>query len=192
MARLLLFHHALGLTPGVEDFARRIREAGHDVLTPDLYGGATFESLEDGVANAEDLGFLELVEAGEKEAAELPPDTVYGGFSLGALVAHNLAQNRAGARGALLYHHGDVPIAMFGDTWPQGVPVQLHAARGDEFLELPVVEGFVDEAGRGADARLYLYEGSGHLFTDSGLPEYDSAATALVLQRSLALLGELD
>jgi dienelactone hydrolase len=188
MARLLLFHHALGLTEGIRDFAARITEQGHEVITPDLYDGVTFDALHDGVAHAEGLGFLDLVASGEKHAAALPADTVYGGFSLGALVAHNLAQNRAGAAGALLYHHGDVPVAMFGEAWPLGVAVQLHAARGDEFLETPVVEEFVEEVGRVADARLFLYEGSAHLFTDSSLPEFDPTATDLVLQRSLTLL----
>jgi dienelactone hydrolase len=43
MAEVVLFHHALGLTPGVVAFADALRATGHTVHTPDLFGGRTFE-----------------------------------------------------------------------------------------------------------------------------------------------------
>ena len=42
MAEVVLFHHALGLTPGVIAFADELRRAGHTVHTPDLFEGRTF------------------------------------------------------------------------------------------------------------------------------------------------------
>src|SRR6185312_16310674 len=39
MAEVLLFHHALGRTPGVLAFADLLRTQGHTVHTPDLYDG---------------------------------------------------------------------------------------------------------------------------------------------------------
>ena len=45
MAEVLLFHHALGLTPGVIAFADQLRAAGHAVHTPDLYAGRTFSNV---------------------------------------------------------------------------------------------------------------------------------------------------
>ena len=50
MATVLLFHHLQGLTPGVVAFADALREAGHTVHTPDLFGGRTFASIEEGAA----------------------------------------------------------------------------------------------------------------------------------------------
>ena len=41
------------------------------------------------------------------------------------------------------------------------------------------------------EAELFLYPGDAHLFTDSSLPSYDAAATALVLERVLAFLARL-
>ena len=46
MTEILLFHHALGLTPGITEFAGHLRGAGHTVHTPDLYDGHTFRTVE--------------------------------------------------------------------------------------------------------------------------------------------------
>ncbi len=48
-AEILLFHLAQGLTPGVIEFADKLRKAGNIVHTPDLFEGRTFNSIEDGV-----------------------------------------------------------------------------------------------------------------------------------------------
>ena len=40
-----------------------------------------------------------------------------------------------------------------------------------------------------ADAELYLYPGSAHLFTDAPLADYDESAASLVLERSKEFLG---
>lgn len=45
MVEVLLYHHAQGLTQGVEAFAGELRK-GHDVIVPDLYEGATLRFLE--------------------------------------------------------------------------------------------------------------------------------------------------
>ena len=103
MAEVLLFHHAQGLTSGVVAFADDLRAAGHTVHTPDLYAGRTFQTLEEGVAHARELGFDNVTAAGVQAADGLPADLVYGGFSLGVAPAQQLAQTRPGARGALLF-----------------------------------------------------------------------------------------
>jgi len=56
MAEVLLFHHAQGLTPGVKAFADELRSAGHTVHTPDLYDGKTFDTVDEGVAHAREVG----------------------------------------------------------------------------------------------------------------------------------------
>jgi dienelactone hydrolase len=188
MAEVIVFHHAQGRTDGVLEFADRLRRVGHGVVVPDLYEGATFERLADGVSYAEDRGFDNLIGAGVAAAEEHPPEVVYAGFSLGALVAHKLAQTRPGGKGALLYHHGDVPVTMFGESWPDGVDLQLHLNERDEWAELNTVHEFVNMVQRSAEASLFLYPGSGHLFTDSSLPEYEDSSAVLVVERTLAFL----
>lgn len=190
MAEVVLFHHVQGLTEGISAFAAKLREAGHVVTVPDLYDGATFTTMEEGFAHAQQLG--ETLDAKTRQVmAGLPQELVYAGFSLGAMTAHELAQTRDGARGALLYHHGDVPIDTFGDAWPEGVDVQIHVAEGDEFYEADVVEDFVEQAGKTARAELFLYPVSGHLFTDSSLPVYDADSADLVMDRTLRFLARV-
>lgn len=179
MAEILLFHHALGLTAGVRAFAGRLRAAGHSVHLPDLYEGRSFTGLAEGVGHAEAIGFLTIIERGRRAAEALPPGLVYAGMSLGVLPAQALAQTRPGAKGALLLH-SSVPLAEFGGTWPEAVPLQLHVMENDAWGDVEVARGI---AGTVPEAQLFLYPGDRHLFTDASLDDYDAAATELVLAR---------
>lgn len=182
----MLFHHAQGLTPGVRAFADELRAAGHDVHTPDMYEGRTFESIEQGVAHARQVGFDVIMERGRTAGQDAPAESVYAGFSLGVMPAQALAQTRPGARGAILISAA-LPPSEFGSGWPEGVPLQIHAMADDPWMEedLDVAR---EIAATVSGAELYLYPGSGHLFTDRSLPDYDERATALLMQRVLDFL----
>jgi dienelactone hydrolase len=104
IAEIVVFHHAQGVTPGVLSFADDMRAAGHVVHVPDLYDGAVFADVSDGVRHAQQLGFDTFIERGRVAAEALPKEIVYAGFSLGVLPAQMLAQTRQGATGALLFH----------------------------------------------------------------------------------------
>src|SRR5689334_10864689 len=134
MAEVILFHHSQGLTPGIVAFADELRRAGHTVHTPDLFEGRTFGAIEEGMAFAESMGFPdEILKRGAAAVADLPNGVVYAGFSLGVLPAQNLAQTRAGARGALFFY-SCVPVSAFGGVWPRHVPVQIHGMDNDPFF----------------------------------------------------------
>lgn len=191
MAEVVLFHHAQGLTPGVEHFAQRWRDAGHVVVTPDLYEGRTFDSVEEGVAYAQEVGFTTLLERGRSAGEACPASSIYAGFSLGVVPAQALAQTRPGASGALFFH-SCLPLSEFG-PWPDGVPVEIHAMDADPYF---VAEGDIDAArelvASVEGAELYLYPGEGHLFADDSLATYDADAASLLLERTLAFLARLD
>jgi dienelactone hydrolase len=188
MAEIVLYHHALGLTSGVVALAEELRAAGHTVHTPDLYESRTFGTVDEGVAHAQAIGFGEVIERGVRAVEALPAGLVYAGISLGVLPAQKLAQSRPGARGALLLE-ACVPATEFGAVWPDDVPVQVHGMDADPSF---AGEGDLDAArelvGQARDAKLFLYPGDQHLFTDSSLPSYDPAAAALLMRRVLAFL----
>ncbi|MGH8866850.1 MAG: dienelactone hydrolase family protein [Actinomycetes bacterium] len=188
MAEIVVFHHAHGLTSGVRDVAEGLRRAGHTVHTPDLYEGRVFDTLEEGMAYAQEVGFGSILERGRLAAEGLGSELVYVGFSLGVVPAQMLAQTRPGARGAQLIH-ACVPTSEFGGDWPQGVPVQIHGMDADEVF---VDEGDLDAAralvATTSDAELFLYPGKQHLFTDNSLPSYDEKATSLLTERVLRFL----
>ncbi|MER7901202.1 dienelactone hydrolase family protein [Streptomyces sp. NPDC096046] len=187
MTEVVLFHHSQGLTPGVAAFADELRAVGHTVHTPDLFAGRTFDSLEEGQGYVEQLGFGEMTERGVRAAELLPQDAVYAGFSLGVLPAQKLAQTRAGARGALLFH-ACIPVSEFGAAWPDGVPVQVHAKEADPFFAEDIDAACALVSDR-ADAEMFLYPGDQHLFADNSLPSYDPDAAKLLTQRAIEFLS---
>ena len=193
MADVLLFHHAQGLTPGVHAFADDLRAAGHTIHTPDLFDGRTFASIDEGLDYIKGIGFEAMTERGVRLADDLPAELVYGGFSIGAMIAQKLAQTRPGARGALLFYSA-IPISgewAFG-PWPEGVPVQIHGMDNDPIF---VGEGDVEAAreivANVDDAELFLYPGDQHYFADSSLPSYDADATALLTKRVIDFLNRV-
>ncbi len=191
MAEIVLFHHVQGLTEGVHRLADELRAGGHTVHTPDFFEGATFDSIEEGFAALRARGEGAHDTWVESVVAELPAKVVFVGISLGVMPAQRLAQTRPGAAGALLLE-ACAPASAFADRWPAGVPVQVHGMERDPFFGL---EGDVDAArelvAQADDGELFVYPGDVHLFTDSSLPAYDEAATALVVDRALEFLDGL-
>lgn len=186
MTTLLLFHHAHGQTAGFLAFADELRGAGNTVHAPDLYDGNTFQDLDEGVAYARQVGFGEIIRRGSAAAEELPADIVYSGFSLGVMPAQSLTQTRPGARGAIFYS-ASLPPSEFESPWPEGVPLQVHMMDADPWADedRPAAEALVEQI---ADGELFLYPGSGHLFADASLADYDEQAAGLLKERTLAFL----
>lgn len=185
MTEVVVYHHAQGLTRGVLAFADRLRAAGHSVVAPDLYEGAIFDSLEAGVTHAEAIGFDTIIARGVAAAAVVPARSVYVGFSLGVMPAQQLAQSRPEALGAVLLH-ACVPPAYFG-PWPHALPAQLHVMEHDERGDVDIAR---ELAATSESVELFLYPGHRHLFADASLPDFDPAATTLVIRRVLAFLEE--
>ncbi len=195
MAEVVLFHHVQGLTDGVRAFAAELAKGGHTVHTPDLFEGEQPATIDNGIALVQLIGDEELERRANAAVAGLPPGLVYGGFSFGGATAQGLAQTTPGARGALLYE-SCVPITgewSFG-PWPDGLAVQIHGMEDDPFFadegDLEAARELVAIVGPRL-AELFTYPGDKHLFTDSSLPSYDAAATALVLRRSAEFLDKL-
>jgi dienelactone hydrolase len=188
MAEVVLFHHAQGVTDGVEAFADNLRQAGHVVHTPNLYVRGPFATFEEGVRYAfNDIGLDGLVKRAELAVHDLPTEVVYAGISLGVMPAQMFAQTREGARGVLLFH-SFVPHTAFG-SWPQDLPGQIHAMEDD-----PIFNGSGDLESAwtlrlvAPDVEVFLYPGDGHIFTDSTTTWFDAEASALVMERVLAFL----
>jgi dienelactone hydrolase len=197
MAEVVLLHSVLGLRPGVTSAADRLRAAGHTLHTPDYYDGEVFDDLDDGLRKEDALGYQEITRRAREAVAGLPAGLVFAGFSMGAVLAELLAASRPGARGAVLMH-GAVPVEGLGEfgveRWPEGVPVQVHYAAGDPWVEAEEEVAPLGDAVRGAGAAFeeHAYPGSGHLFADPDLPEYDRASSEAMWRRVLAFLDRVD
>lgn len=194
MANVVLFHHVQGLTDGMAALADQLSDEGHDVVTPDLFDGQQFDTIDSGIAHLETIGFSTLIERGQAAVGDLGADLVFAGVSMGVICAQHLAQTRPEAAGAVLME-SCLPATEFGDAWPSGVPVQIHGMCNDPFF---AGEGDIDNAraivasAPAGGAELFEYPGDRHLFVDSSLPAFDHAATQLVVDRVLAFLAGID
>jgi dienelactone hydrolase len=186
MSEIVLFHHALGLTDGVRAFADRIRESGTLVDTPDLFGGRTFGTVDEGVAHAREVGLETLVDRGVAAVDGYPEATVFAGISLGALPAVKLAQTHPNARACIVIS-ALPPTDHFEPTWRDGVGLQVHLKDADPWVldeDLPRARR-LDEAGR---ADVYFYPGSEHLYMEQGHPDFSEQDTAVTVGRLVSFL----
>jgi dienelactone hydrolase len=194
MPEVVLFHHALGLTLGVREFANELRRNGHVVHIPDLFEGRVFADIDSGVAYVDEMGFDAFTERGVESVDGLSNEVVYAGFSLGVLPAQRLAQTRLGASGALLFE-ACTPVTQFGAGWPEGLPVQVHGMEDDALFagegDIDAARALVAEADGNTRAELFLYAGDQHLFADTSLRSYSADAATLMTRRVLAFLGDL-
>jgi dienelactone hydrolase len=188
MARVVLFHSMLGLRKVELGAAERLRAAGHQVITPDLYVGETAGTLDEGFALKERIGWPAIEQRARHAVRDLPDDTVLAGVSMGAGVVNELLAHRPHAAGVLLLHG----LAAIPATARAGLPVQLHVA-GTDFLAPPTeVASWLQNAKRsGADAHVFAYQHVGHFYTDSESPDHDEGAAALTWQRAQAFLQNL-
>ncbi|MEH1165043.1 dienelactone hydrolase family protein [Micromonospora sp. CPCC 205539] len=186
MRHVVLFHSVYGLRPAVRAAADQLRAAGHRVVTPDLYGVPAADSVEEGFALLDKIGHEVVLDRARAALRELPPETVLGGFSMGAGVAGALLAERPDTAGLLLLHGtGGAPAAARA-----GLPVQLHLADPDPYDAPDEVDEWQRAmADAGADLTVYRYPDTGHLFTDPDLPEHDAEAAAAAWPRVLAFLA---
>jgi len=56
MANIVIFHSVLGLRSGIIEAAEMLKDKGHNVLTPDLYNGETFDDMEQALEKFEEIG----------------------------------------------------------------------------------------------------------------------------------------
>ncbi len=187
MTEVVLFHHVRGLTAGVSALGEAWRADGHTVHTPDLFAGHTFDSIADGSAYADEVGFATLLQRAGAGAAELGGEVVYAGISMGAAYAEYLSLTRPGARGVVMLESAVAP-AMLADygapAWPAGLAFQIHGMEADPYFagegDLAVAREMVATLGNG---ELFVYPGAAHLFCDASLAEYDAAATGQLVAR---------
>jgi dienelactone hydrolase len=185
MAEIVLFHHAGGLTEGVVAFAQALRDAGHTVHTPDLFGGRTFADVEDGVAYADSVGEESFAARAAEIVSSMPVGLVYGGMSMGAARAAEQVLARPGAKGAF-FLYGAVAPSWWEATWPADVPSQAHVTDGDPWREPDAEAEYVAQV---PGAELFVYPGPGHLFAEPGHADYDEQAARLATERIRAFLA---
>ena len=186
MTDIALFHSSLGVRPGIVDAADQFRSDGHRVLIVDQYDGQVFNDYDEADRFVDQVGFPELMRRAAEAVQDLPDAFLAAGFSNGGGMAEYVATQRR-CSGVLMLS-GAVPVQMLGvQTWPTGVPAQIHYTERDPRRRQEWIDTVVkDVRAAGASVEVFNYPGQGHLFTDPSLPnEYDEQATALLWSRVL-------
>jgi dienelactone hydrolase len=173
------------MKPAVLDAAGILERAGHRVIVPDLYGTPVASPAE-GLALRDRIGLPELHSRARRAAHGVGTRLVYAGFSLGAYLAQQLANDDPTARGLLMLHGLSSPPER-RRTRP--LPAQLHLA-DEDVRQMPGLR--VWQAGlrvTGHTLQTHVYPNTAHLFTDTSHPDHNAAAAELAWRRSLAFLA---
>ncbi|WP_430867177.1 dienelactone hydrolase family protein [Demequina aurantiaca] len=188
MAEILLFHHALGLTDGLQSFAERLRANHHTVHCPDAYSGRVFTDLDEGVSYAQGIGHDAMEEVANRAHRQNRDARVVMGFSLGAAMAQQLAQHKRHINACLLMG-GALPPEALGGDWRHPCHLQVHVADPDEWVNPNEVESLMFHARQGD---LFRYADQGHMFVDPSSRDYDADAADLFEDRVTEWLDRVD
>ncbi|WP_406323810.1 hypothetical protein [Streptomyces sp. NBC_01637] len=73
MVHIALFHSVLGLRPAELLAAERLRGAGHEVVTPDLFCGEVAATLDEGFRLVDRIGWAAVVKHARQALSLDPP-----------------------------------------------------------------------------------------------------------------------
>jgi carboxymethylenebutenolidase len=192
---VLVMHENRGLTPYIEDVARRVALENYvafapDALTPvggypgdDEKAAQLFSQLDPG-KRIEDL----LAAAGfVKSRPECTGKIGAVGFCIGGTIV-NIMAVRIPDLGAAVPFYGGQPSAA--DTAKIKAPLLIHYAGLDERLNAGWPAWETALKANGVKYQMYMYPGTNHGFHNDTTPRYDEAAAKLAWSRTTAFFKE--
>lgn len=188
---VVIVHEMWGITPLIKEVADRFAQAGYRTLIPDLFGGRTAETLEQGLAMMGGLDFAnaanQLIAGGALWLRERSKSVAAVGFCMGGAIAL-LAAGNAGALDAVVSFYGIPPAEAF-DPATIRIPVACHFGQKDAWCTPSLVDALESRlrAG-GVNFELFRYD-AGHAFMNKAWHEYDPAATESAWARTLDFLS---
>ena len=189
---VLVLHAWWGLNDFVRAFCDRLAAEGFVVLAPDLFGGRTVATPEDGQAllaeaDANELAHLTRSSLATLRSLPATPDGPVGivGFSMGASLALWLSARVPEGVAATTAFYGGQDIDFLGST----SAYQGHYAEVDPYVEddgLVLLEA--DLRLLDLDTEFHRYPGTSHWFFEADRPEHHPEAAELAWERTLAFL----
>ena len=192
LATVLVIHENRGLTPHIEDVARRIALAGFRAVAPD------FLSPQGGTPADEDkartlIGTLDYDLALAQARALLAGATAKGGragavgFCWGGAFVNRLAVAAGPALAAGVAYYGPAPAPA--EAAKVDAALMLHYAGKDVRVNTTGEPWVAALKAAGKPVEAFTYPGVDHAFNnDTSAQRYDKAAADLAWQRSIAFL----
>ncbi len=188
MAAVALFHSVLGLRRVEAAAADRLRAAGHTVVVPDLYAGSTADSIDEGFAIMNSVGWETICRRAQDALDLVPASAVLAGHSMGVGVIGSTWPGRPSCNGVIMLHG----LAVVPEYVRRGLPITVHIADPDPFAPPDKIARWTTTARKaGISADMFLYPSVGHFYTDQALPDYDRDATGQTWERVLTFLSAI-
>jgi len=192
---ILVVHENRGVSPHIEDIARRLALENFLALAPDAltpFGGyqadedagrQAFEKLDQAKVRADFLAAASYLKA----LPECTGTNGVVGFCYGGGIANVLATRLPDLGGAVAFY-GPQPSAA--DAAKIKAPLLLHYAANDERITggWPAYEKALQAAGVKFEA--FIYPNTYHGFNNDTTPRYDQAAAKLAWERTIAFLNK--
>jgi carboxymethylenebutenolidase len=187
---VLVIHENRGLTPHIEDVARRAAKAGYLAIAPNALAPIGAVANEDEARQkftqlkAED-NLQNFIKAFEIAAKRADSNGKFGcvGFCWGGAMANNLAVNVPNLKAAVAFYGRQAATA---DVPKIQAAVQLHYASLDERVNAGIKEYEEALKKEGKTYEVLMYEGVQHAFhNDTSAARYNETAAKLAWQRTL-------
>ena len=195
-ATVIVIHENRGLTPHIEDVARRAAKAGYLAIAPNALSalGKTPANEDEARQWFTELKGEDTLQNFRNAFSYLAGRKEYNGnvgcvgFCWGGGMANSLAVAEPGLKAAVAFY-GRQPAAE--DVPKIKAAVQLHYAGLDERINagIPAYEEALKKAG--VRYELYVYDNAQHAFhSDTSAARYNEAATKLAWSRTLEFFGK--
>ena len=193
---VIVIHENRGLTPHIEDVARRVALEGYLALAPDalsLLGGATSDAdkakaLFRKLDWAKTTGDFVAAVSWLKNHAQSTGSVGSMGFCWGGGISNRLAVRSRDLAAAVAYYG---PTPKVADVAKIGAPLLLHYAGLDKWVSkgAPGYEAALKKAGK--DYPLHTYAGAHHAFNNDTRPaRYNKAAAEVAWKRTFAFFAK--
>jgi dienelactone hydrolase len=184
---ILICHSVLGRRDVERAAAELLSGIGHVVSVPDMFGGATATSIDEGADIVARLGWHRVCAVAERALSELTPEAVLIGFSMGVGVASELWAKCGMPAGAVFLH----ALPTLSANAQAGFRFQVHLGGSDAaFADASAVEAMRILAERlNLPAEIFRYPGAHHFFTDRTMSDYDHNASTTTWERVIDYLS---
>lgn len=192
-AGILLLHAWWGLTPFFRSLCDRLAQEGFVVLAPDLYHGATANTIKEAENLSStlqsDIVIREIQQAAVTlRSHELVQKSLIGavGFSLGGYWSLWMAQQADCGIGATVVFYG-----ASGDDYTKSTSAfQFHLAENDDYEPQIYVDQTRESlSAAGKEAEFFVYPNTKHWFFEPEAPNaYNEEAAQLAWERTLTFL----
>jgi carboxymethylenebutenolidase len=194
-ATVIVIHENRGLTPHIEDVARRAANAGYLAIAPNALAPLGSVANEDEARQKftqlkpED-SLQNFIKIFEIAAARKDSNGKFGcvGFCWGGAMANSLAVNVPNLKAAVAFYGRQAATA---DVPKIKSALQLHYASLDERINAGIKEYEESLKKEGKTYEVHMYEGVNHAFhNDTSAARYNEAAAKLAWQRTIDFFGK--